>query len=153
MSDLTSKKTGREDTRLSGARTSARRDRTARRLGNYRVLKILGGGGMGMVFKAEDPGLQRTVALKVMLPELAQKSTGNERFLREARAAANIEYDHIMPIFQVDEDRGVPFIAMSLLMRMSPRTGSSRTEHSPFLRFSASAARWPKDCRPPMSEV
>ena len=56
------------------------------RLGPYRVLKMLGHGGMGVVFLAEDPHLKRPVALKAMLPEVAKKATARERFLREARS-------------------------------------------------------------------
>src|SRR5207302_2515059 len=82
------------------------------RLGDYRVLKVLGAGGMGVVFQAEDPRLKRKVALKAMLPALAASATAKQRFLREAQTAAAIEHDHIVPIFQVGEDRGVPFIAM-----------------------------------------
>ena len=85
------------------------------RLGCYRVLKVLGHGGMGVVFEAEDPQLRRKVALKAMLPTLAASETARKRFLREAQTAAAIEHDHIVPIFQVGEDRGVPFIAMPLL--------------------------------------
>jgi serine/threonine protein kinase len=85
------------------------------RLGSYRVLKVLGAGGMGVVFQAEDPRLHRLVALKAMLPALASSGTNKERFMQEARAAAAIEHDHIVAIFQVDEDRGVPFIAMPFL--------------------------------------
>jgi hypothetical protein len=89
------------------------------RLGPYRVLKLRGQGGMGVVFLAEDPHLQRTVALKVMRPDVARKASARERFLREARATARIEHDHIVTIFQVGEDRGVPFLAMQLLKGMS----------------------------------
>jgi WD40 repeat protein/serine/threonine protein kinase len=85
------------------------------RLGNYRVRKVLGAGGMGVVFEAEDPKLQRPVALKAMLPSLAARPTNRQRFLREAQAAAAITHDHIVTIYQVDEDRGVPFLAMQLL--------------------------------------
>jgi serine/threonine protein kinase len=85
------------------------------RLGPYRVLKVLGAGGMGVVFKAEDPMLQRPVALKAMLPTLAVSATARERFLREARSAASIKHDHIVHIYQVGEDRGVPFLAMEFL--------------------------------------
>jgi eukaryotic-like serine/threonine-protein kinase len=85
------------------------------RLGPYRVLGVLGQGGMGVVFVAEDVRLGRQVALKAMLPEMANKPAARERFLREARTAAAIEHDHIVAIYQVDEDRGVPFIAMPLL--------------------------------------
>jgi WD40 repeat protein len=85
------------------------------RLGPYRILKVLGVGGMGVVFEAEDPALQRRVALKVMLPSLAASDSGRQRFLREARAAAAIEHDHIVPIYQVGEVDGVPYLAMQLL--------------------------------------
>jgi hypothetical protein len=85
------------------------------RLGPYRILKILGTGGMGVVFQAEDPGLERQVALKVMLPRLAGEPQAKQRFLREARAAAALENDHVIAIHQIGEDRGVPFVAMPLL--------------------------------------
>src|SRR4029077_20611447 len=84
-------------------------------LGPYRVLKVLGAGGMGVVYQAEDPHLQRLVALKAMLPRPAASASARERFLREARAAAAIEHDYIVHIYQVGEDRGVPFIAMPFL--------------------------------------
>src|SRR5262249_47643694 len=85
------------------------------RLGPYRVLKVLGAGGMGVVFLAEDPGLQRTVALKAMLPRLAASGTAAQRFLREARAMAAVKNDHVVAIYHVGEDRGVPFLAMDYL--------------------------------------
>jgi serine/threonine protein kinase/formylglycine-generating enzyme required for sulfatase activity len=85
------------------------------RLGEYRILKVLGAGGMGVVFQAEDPKLKRKLALKVMRPALAASESAKQRFLREAQTAAAIEHDNIVPIYQVGEDRGVPFIAMPLL--------------------------------------
>jgi eukaryotic-like serine/threonine-protein kinase len=85
------------------------------RLGHYRVLRLLGQGGMGIVFLADDSRLQRPVALKVMRPELAANPEGRQRFLREARAAAHIRSDHIVSIYQVDEDNNVPFLAMEFL--------------------------------------
>jgi tRNA A-37 threonylcarbamoyl transferase component Bud32 len=89
------------------------------RLGPYRVVRLLGKGGMGMVFEAEDVHLQRAVALKAMRPDIAQNASARERFLREARATANIEHDHIVTIYQVGEDRGVPYLAMQLLKGLS----------------------------------
>jgi serine/threonine protein kinase len=86
------------------------------RLADYRVLKVLGQGGMGVVFLAEDVGLQRPVALKVMKRKQAADPVNRARFLREARAAANIEHDHIVTIYRVGEDRGIPFLAMKLLV-------------------------------------
>ncbi|HTU18509.1 MAG TPA: serine/threonine-protein kinase [Gemmataceae bacterium] len=106
---------GNGDAELYDFLSSAQEADEIGRLGSYRVLKVLGAGGMGVVFQAEDPKLKRLVALKAMLPALAASGTNKERFLREARAAAAIEHDHIIPIFQVDEDRGVPFIAMPFL--------------------------------------
>ncbi len=85
------------------------------RLGGYRVLGVIGSGGMGVVFLAEDPQLQRSVALKVMKPSLARNPRAKERFLREARAMAAVEHECIVPIYQVGEEGGVPFIAMPLL--------------------------------------
>jgi ribosomal protein S27E len=85
------------------------------RLGPYRVLKVLGHGGMGIVFQAEDPQLKRLVALKAMLPHLAANPTARQRFLHEAQAAARLEHDHVISIHQVGEDRGVPYLAMPFL--------------------------------------
>jgi WD40 repeat protein/serine/threonine protein kinase len=85
------------------------------RLGPYRVLKVLGSGGMGLVFLAEDVSLRRLVALKVMKPELARVDKARQRFLREARAAAALSHDHIVTIHQVGEDRGIAFLAMQFL--------------------------------------
>jgi formylglycine-generating enzyme required for sulfatase activity/serine/threonine protein kinase len=85
------------------------------RLGPYRVLKVLGAGGMGVVFKAEDPGLKRFVALKAMLPTVAENASAKDRFLREARTAAALKHDHVVNIHQVGEDRGVPYLAMEFL--------------------------------------
>jgi serine/threonine protein kinase len=70
---------------------------------------------MGVVFQAEDPHLKRPVALKVMKPSLAAFAEYHRRFLREAQLAAAIEHDHIVTIYQVGEDGGVPYLAMKLL--------------------------------------
>jgi serine/threonine protein kinase len=85
------------------------------RLGPYRVLRVLGIGAMGVVFEAVDEQLQRPVALKVLLPALAASASARERFLREARAAAAIDHDRVVTIYQVGEDRGFPYLAMQLL--------------------------------------
>ncbi len=85
------------------------------RLAHYRVLKLLGKGGMGAVYLAHDPQLDRQVALKVMLPAAASKPAARERFLREARLAARIEHDHIVPIHQVGQHEGLPYLAMPVL--------------------------------------
>jgi len=84
-------------------------------LGPYRILGLLGGGGMGIVFRAEDPALKRSVALKVVKPQLVASSSVRTRFLEEAQALAALEHDHIVTVYQVGEDNGVPFLAMPLL--------------------------------------
>ncbi len=78
-------------------------------------MKLLGAGGMGVVLHAEDLVLKRAVALKVMRSALAKSEDARQRFLREARAIAAIEHRHIVPIYQVGEDRGVPYLAMPFL--------------------------------------
>lgn len=88
-------------------------------IGGYRVVKQLGQGGMGVVFQAEDPQLRRTVALKVMRGDIAESEQSRARFLREARAAAALKHDHIVTIYQVSEDKGVPFLAMEFLQGKS----------------------------------
>ncbi len=85
------------------------------RIGNYRILKVLGAGGMGGVFLAEDLQLHRRVALKLMRPRVASTPGAAERFLREARAAAALRHDHVITIYQVGEEAGVPFLAMEYL--------------------------------------
>jgi hypothetical protein len=85
------------------------------RLGPYRIVRLLGTGGMGVVFEAEDVALQRRVALKVIRPSLAVSPNARHRFLREARVTAALAHDHIVAIYQVGEDRGVLFLAMPLL--------------------------------------
>ncbi len=89
------------------------------RLGAYRVLKVLGTGGMGIVFLAEDVHLQRSVALKVLKPALAANEAHRQRFLREARAAAKVQHDHVVTIYQVGQERDGSFLAMELLEGVS----------------------------------
>jgi serine/threonine protein kinase len=82
---------------------------------------------MGVVFHAEDPHLRRPVALKVMRPHLAASAEFHRRFLREAWLAASIEHEHIVTVYQVGEDRGVPYLAMQLLRG---KTLEDRLEHA-----------------------
>ncbi len=87
-------------------------------LGPFRILRELGHGGMGAVYEAIDTRLDRPIALKVMLSEYASKAIAKERFLREARTAAKISHENIVPIFEADEVGGTPYIVMKLLQGM-----------------------------------
>jgi urea transport system substrate-binding protein len=84
-------------------------------LGPYRIRGVLGEGGMGVVFDAEDSQLRRRVALKILKPELALTPVLRERFLQEARAAAALPADHVVAIYHVDVEGDIPFLAMEYL--------------------------------------
>jgi serine/threonine protein kinase len=81
-------------------------------LAGYRIEALVGRGGMGAVYRAEETRLGRKVALKVIATDLAEDSRFRERFLRESRIAASLDHPHIVPIFQAGEHDGALFIAM-----------------------------------------
>src|SRR5439155_13216189 len=85
------------------------------RLGNYEIVVSIGAGGMGEVYRARDPRLDRDVAVKVLPAALVADSGRRARFVQEARAASALEHRHIAVIHEIGETGGLTFIVMELV--------------------------------------
>ena len=87
-------------------------DRVGTELAGYRIDRVLGRGGMSVVFLAHDPRLKRNVALKLLSPELAEDEAFRVRFLRESRLAASLDHPNVVPVYEAGEVDGLLYIAM-----------------------------------------
>jgi len=112
------------------------------RFSHYEILERLGSGGMGVVYKAVDVRLKRTVALKLLLGRRGESEGEVRRFLREAESAAALNHPRIAQVYEVDEQDGIPFIAMEFLPGGSLRERISRKRPSldELLQWSAEVA-------------
>lgn len=97
--------------------------------GKYRIIELLGRGGMGVVYKAEDIKLKRTVALKFLAPELTLEKEAKERFILEAQTASSLNHPNICTVHEIDESDGQMFIAMAFIEGQSLKT---RVAQGPF---------------------
>lgn len=99
-----------------------------KQIGRYRIVRVLGQGGMGKVYEAYDVKLERVVALKVMLADVVAMAGAQDRFLREARTMAKVRNDHIVTVYEADEANATPYLAMEFLHGQSLASWIGRGE-------------------------
>lgn len=113
---------GADDTLWAPGRLGGGHQWIGRRLGRYQITGLLGGGGMGVVYRARDEVIEREVALKVLPPDLAAEPTALARFLSEAKAAGRLSHANAVALYEVGEQDGTHYLIMELV------TGGSLSE-------------------------
>ncbi len=111
-------------------------DLTGHKLGQYRLLQLLGVGGMGAVYRGYQESLKREVAVKVMTPQLVQDPEYIARFMREAETAARLEHSHIVPVYDYGTEGPISYIVHA------PLDGGARS-------MRVCANRLPREARCP----
>src|SRR5213592_1949773 len=99
------------------------RPMVGRQIGAYKILALLGAGGMGEVYRARDTRLDRIAALKILPVEVASDPDRMRRFVQEAKAASALNHPNVAHIYEIGESDGIPFIAMSMSRGKLWRTG------------------------------
>ena len=128
--------------------TTARPDsRLGTDLGPYRIERVLGRGGMGVVYLAEQRELGRKVALKLLPDELAQDADFRARFERESRLAAAIDHPNVIPLYEAGEVDGVLFLAMRYV---DGTDLASRLREGPLPSADSRSSSWPRSRAPSM---
>ena len=106
----------------AAARARLRRPLIGSVVAGHRIVRLLGRGGMGVVYEAADEALGRSVALKLVAPERADEPGFRERFIAESRLAASIDHPNVLPVFKAGEDEGLLYLAMRFVDGADLRT-------------------------------